>query len=140
MMGTYDTRGGGPLSPEIDDSGPSQLVEAILAVLEGAGVDAAINDKVAALIESAEVGALHCRARPISEYHSDMGDVLWWRFPISEPPYVGTPDDLGHTVRIEAHLKGRGQYEPPQMLISVGGWPGYHTHFTPIAAPEDGTA
>lgn len=30
---------------------------------------------------------------PRSEYHEDDGPVLWWRFPIVEPPYCGRPDD-----------------------------------------------
>lgn len=49
-------------------------------------------------------------ARPIDEWHEDRGDALWWRFPIDEPPYVGSPicDD----------------------------WPGYHTHWTPIVCPD----
>ena len=32
-------------------------------------------------------------ARHIDDYHEDMGSVLWWRDPIEEPPYVGTPHD-----------------------------------------------
>jgi len=32
-------------------------------------------------------------ARHIDEWHEDMGPVLWWRDPIEEPPYVGTPLD-----------------------------------------------
>ena len=40
------------------------------------------------------------KTRPIKEYHEDMGNVLWWKFPIEEPPYVGTPNDLGFPVRI----------------------------------------
>lgn len=31
--------------------------------------------------------------RPASEYHEDMGSVLWWKLPIEEPPYVGTSLD-----------------------------------------------
>lgn len=50
------------------------------------------------------------RARPIDEWGEDNGDVLWWKFPIEEPPYVGSPLDAN--------------------------WPGYHTHWTPIAVPE----
>jgi len=42
-------------------------------------------------------------ARPISEYHEDMGCALWFEYPICEPPYVGTTNDCD--------------------------WPGYHTHF-----------
>ena len=49
-------------------------------------------------------------ARPLKEWHEDIGDVLWWKFPIEEPPYVGSPLDLN--------------------------WPSYHTHWTPIVAPE----
>jgi len=45
-------------------------------------------------------------ATPGEEYHDDLGPVLWWRFPVEEPPYSGTPNDSD--------------------------WPGYHTHFTPL--------
>ena len=31
-------------------------------------------------------------ARHIDEWHEEDGPVLWWRGPITEPPYVGTPD------------------------------------------------
>lgn len=43
---------------------------------------------------------------PRDAWHEDMGDVLWWRFPVEEAPWVGSP------------------------LCSD--WPGYHTHFTPL--------
>lgn len=49
-------------------------------------------------------------ARPLKEWHEDYGDVLWWKFPIEEPPYVGSPLDCN--------------------------WSGYHTHWTPIEVPE----
>lgn len=49
--------------------------------------------------------------RPIQHYHEDMHDVLWWRFPVEEPPYCGTPNDSD--------------------------WPGYHTHFTHITVPPN---
>lgn len=45
-------------------------------------------------------------ARAIAEWHDDHGNVLWWAFPINEPPWVGQPDDSD--------------------------WPGYHTHWTPL--------
>lgn len=47
--------------------------------------------------------------RQLEEWGEDYGDVLWWKFPIEEPPYVGSPLDLS--------------------------WPGYHTHWTPIPLP-----
>jgi hypothetical protein len=45
-------------------------------------------------------------AIPGERYHEDDGPVLWWRFPVDQPPYAGTPNDSD--------------------------WPGYHTHFTPL--------
>lgn len=79
--------------------------------------------------EGEKVGneALFC-PRPISEYHEDMGPVLWWKFPIDEPPYVGTPMDLGHTVEVSVQAVGVDK----MMRANVGAWPGYHTHFTPL--------
>ena len=57
------------------------------------------------------IEARHARpaARPLDEWHEEMGAVLWWRFPVDEPPYVGSPLDTD--------------------------WPGYHTHWTPIEVP-----
>ena len=43
-------------------------------------------------------------AIPAEQYHEDDGPVLWYRFPIVEPPYSGTPNDCD--------------------------WPGCHTHYT----------
>jgi hypothetical protein len=58
-------------------------------------------------------------AQPLDDWHEDIGPVLWWRFPVVEPPYVGTPLDYGFNVA----RKGR----KPRW---VGGWPGHHTHWT----------
>lgn len=83
------------------------------------------------------------RPRPIAEYHEDMGTVLWWKFPIEEPPYVGSPNDLGFEMLImtTAHTVVHGEHEPykgdTQQRIHVGGWPGYHTHFTRIQIPRE---
>lgn len=49
------------------------------------------------------------KPRTIDEWHEDYGPVLWWSFPIEEPPYCGTPLDTD--------------------------WPEYHTHWTPIVEP-----
>ena len=48
--------------------------------------------------------------RPLEEWHEDYGDVLWWKFPVDEPPFVGSP--------LDEH------------------WPAYHTHWTPIPIPQ----
>lgn len=92
--------------------------------------------------------------RPIAEYHEDMGVVLWWKFPIVEPPYVGTPNNLGFEVIVQTttgvHIQTSecddsekddpsfdSMSEPKRFF--VGGWPGYHTHFTPIPIPKEPT-
>lgn len=49
-------------------------------------------------------------AMALSMWTEDVGDCLWWRFPVEEPPYVGSPLDTD--------------------------WPGYHTHWTRIHVPE----
>ena len=68
-------------------------------------------------------------ARPRSEWHEDLGAVQWWRFPIVEPPYVGTPLDSPRTFEVEVGGNIVGK-------VSLGGWPGHHTHWTPIAVPQ----
>lgn len=49
------------------------------------------------------------RARPLSEWHEELGPVVWWWFARDTHPqeasWIGTPLD--------------------------DDWPGYHTHFTP---------
>ena len=50
------------------------------------------------------------KARPLDDWHEDRGPVLWWVFPIEEPPYCGTPLDTD--------------------------WPGWHTHWTPLQVPQ----
>ena len=72
-------------------------------------------------------------ARPLDEWREDMGDVLWWCFPITEAPYVGSPLDLGLPVSLRTEFNS----EPVLAAVRyVGGWPGYHTHWTPIPIPE----
>lgn len=73
----------------------------------GAPLAEAIQRKCAMLERLAEPPA----ARPASDWHEDMGPVLWWRFPVVEPPYAGTPLDSD--------------------------WPDYVTHWTPISIPPD---
>lgn len=51
-------------------------------------------------------GIERVQARPLAEWHEDHGDCLWWKFPVVEPPYVGSPldddfpDYLTHWTRI----------------------------------------
>lgn len=72
--------------------------------------------------------------KTLEQWHEDVGPVLWWKFPINEPPYVGTPLDLPRVIQIAAYV-GRDAFQWP--VAVGGGWPGYHTHWTPLpAAPE----
>lgn len=78
------------------------------------------------------------KARPISEWSEDIGDVLWWIFPLSEPPYCGTPTDTGRPVLIQVRTaRDQKEHQLPGITVMIGGWPGYHTHWTPIDAPEE---
>ena len=54
------------------------------------------------------------------DWHEGVGDVLWWRIPISEPPYVGSPLDLGQTIAIELRIGGKPFV---QEVRDFGGWP-----------------
>lgn len=49
-MGTCDTPHGGPVSPDIPDPHIFQEEEAVLEILEDAGVDSAVNDKVLKIV------------------------------------------------------------------------------------------
>ncbi len=71
----------------------------------------AVMDAAANALKAAQA---HQRARPLSEWHEDDGPVLWWKFPVDEAPYVGTPIEAGRN-----------------------GWPGYHTHWTPLPPVPD---
>jgi hypothetical protein len=47
--------------------------------------------------------------RRLDDWHEDHGPALWWKFPLCEAPYSGSPLDTD--------------------------WPGYHTHWTPLPEP-----
>lgn len=46
----------------------------------------------------------HTKLHPISEWHEDMGDCIWWRMPIEEPPYCGNPLDSEWTEDYYTHF------------------------------------
>ncbi|AJR24528.1 hypothetical protein [Sphingobium sp. YBL2] len=58
--------------------------------------------------------------RRFAEWHEDHRDVLWFRSPIGEPPYCGSPLDLGRAMAVEISI-GREHFEfAPR---DTGGWP-----------------
>ncbi len=73
------------------------------------------------------------QARPLDEWTEEDGNVLWWVFPITEAPYCGSPLDVGRTCEITLRLVG----EEHVRHTDIGGWPGYHTHWTPIPYPDE---
>jgi hypothetical protein len=78
------------------------------------------------------------KARPLSEWSEEDGDVLWWKFPIDEPPYCGSPLDCGFVVEVLTHVRTfTGENVAPIFRQHAGGWPGYHTHWTPLEVPEE---
>lgn len=72
--------------------------------------------------------------RPLSEWSDDIGSVMWWRFPVEEPPYIGTPNDLGFSCVIDVAFRTSALSDDhtSEMKFMTGGWPGYHTHWTPL--------
>lgn len=65
--------------------------------------------------------------RSLEEWTEEDGPVLWWKFPVTEAPWVGTPHDLGLATRV---LVDNVLKTPLDVEINIGGWPGYHTHWT----------
>lgn len=78
--------------------------------------------------------------RPSEQWYEEIGPVLWWFLDSdgdpTEPPYVGTPLDTGYTVEcVMRHYVGScSEVKETKSRTDVGGWPGYHTHWTPIPA------
>ena len=68
--------------------------------------------------------------RHIDEWHEDLHDVIWWTYPINEPPYIGSPLSCGHTVEMRHYIGGEGEVKT--VSTNVGGWPGYHEWWTPL--------
>lgn len=50
-----------------------------------------------------EPQAQKVEARLAEHWNEDMGDVLWWNFPVEEPPYCGTPLDE-HFPKYKTHF------------------------------------
>lgn len=60
------------------------------------------------------------QAHHFHQWNEEDGTVLWWLLPVTEPPYVGTPLDLGQTVVVEIRVGGK---EKQTARCDVGGWP-----------------
>ena len=71
----------------------------------------AFNIAINTLEQIDEPQAEKVGARLAEHWHEDIGPVLWWNFPVEEPPYCGTPLDER--------------------------FPKYKTHFTTIDMPTE---
>ena len=102
---------------------PREKVRAILeAALSASPIEAAGQDMVMV-------------PRSLDEWSEEHGDVVWWCWDaktgwLGEPPYIGSPLDAGQTIEIELR-SNQGEFIHQHQ---VGGWPGYHTHWTPRPA------
>ena len=74
------------------------------------GINIAKNH-IERLDEPNEPQAEKVEAHLAEHWNEDIGDVLWWDFPVEEPPYCGTP--------LDEHF------------------PKYKTHFTTIDMPNE---
>jgi hypothetical protein len=54
------------------------------------------------------IGEVARTAQPRAQWTEEMGDAWWWAFPVDSAPWRGRPTDVG--------------------------WPGHHTHWTPLVA------
>lgn len=61
-------------------------------------------------------------AQLAEKWHEDIGPVLWWDFPVEEPPYCGTPldDDFPKykTHFTELHIPDEVEEEPKWKIIN----------------------
>lgn len=86
--------GYGNIDETADPVGRSHIsIELVHEAMQKAPCDGQLYRQARAAIQSvlAQIRALRMVARPIAEWHEDMGPKLWWRFPVVEPPYVGDP-------------------------------------------------
>jgi hypothetical protein len=71
------------------------------------------------------------------KWHEDIGPVLWWDFPVEEPPYCGTPldDDFPKYKRhfTELHIPDEVEEEPKWVLKHQSGM--YFTRFNEEMEP-----
>jgi hypothetical protein len=72
-VGTYDTRGGTPQSPTELHLEPTALQEAVLGLLEDAGIGEATNDQIMKLIEEAELNLAEKAYERHQEYLMETG-------------------------------------------------------------------
>lgn len=94
------------------------------AMVLDANGDPMTADEIVAALNALSRSATAVIARPIKEWHEDMGPVTWWRLPVNEPPWVGTPNDSDWPL-------DQPSFDDPLRP--------YYTHFTPLVVPANAT-
>jgi len=70
---------------------------------------------IARELRDAKEAAANLRtARPQSEWHEDISNVLWWRWPVSEPPFCGCPWDSDWPFEDDEDVRWTPIVEPDQ--------------------------
>lgn len=78
MTGTYDTSGGGAISPRMDDQDEHPVAAAAREILENAGVPSEINDQICQLIINPRVFCPRCdEFEPIGDSCRDRARAGW---------------------------------------------------------------
>lgn len=103
-----------------------RLAHVLAKALTGGGlsrpksIDHTAIIKVLADIEAQGFVLTQVKPRRFFTWSEGDGDVLWFKDPISEPPYFGSPLCCGRTMLVEVTI-GREQFEFPTQ--QTGGWP-----------------
>lgn len=86
----------------------NQLMTEVSMFGRTAEIDVVPSDRLLDLIDEL---ASPVKAKLAKHWNEDLGDCLWWNYPIEEPPYCGTPLD--------------------------DDFPKYKTHFTELRIPDE---
>lgn len=97
-----------PPSAPVEVEGLYDEVTPAVAYIRFGDEDAPEWDGQRVRVSLAQQPAAVDEARPLDDWHEDDGPVVWWKLPVDEPAWIGTPLDSD--------------------------WPGYHTHWTPHPA------
>lgn len=95
------------------------------------------------LDEPIEPQAEKVEAHLAEHWDEDMGDVLWWDFPVEEPPYCGTPLDE-HFPKYKTHFSMIDMpneiEKPKQWVVKLPNDYYFSSWVSPYSLEADGAA
>lgn len=96
-----------------------------------------VDNMITGCWSSTSIRTQKVKARLAKHWDEDLGDCLWWDFPVDEPPYCGTPldDDFPKykTHFTELHIPDEVEEEPKWVLKHQNGM--YFTRFNEEMEP-----